>query len=182
MEKPWNEPMPSTELERFKNLDDIQVVFDVGARTSLDYLTIFPNAEYHLFEPHPPFHEWLQQECKDKPNIRVNPYALGNIDGTLKYDLLSQSFMKGTGELLPVKTLNWYIKQNNIKRIDFLKIDTEKWDYLVLQGGTKAIGMARYIQYETWNEQENNVMVDLLEDKYTLEDIGGRNMLCKLKQ
>lgn len=181
LEKPWDEPMPPQELERLKQLQDIQVVFDVGARTSLDYLSIFPDAEYHLFEPYPPFYEWLLQETKDNPKIHVNPYGLGEVEGELGYSTTLQSFQTGQGQMLPIKTLDWYIEQNNIKRIDFLKIDAEKWDYKVLLGGGRAIQLARYIQYETWNEPENKIMTALLEDDFNCEDIGLRNMFCTRK-
>lgn len=181
MIKPWDEPLPPQELEKFKKLKNIKVVFDVGARTSLDYLDIFPKAEYHLFEPYPPFYSWLMEATKDKPNVHVNPYGLGEIEGELGYDLNVQSFMNNTDIKFPIKTLNWYIKENNITRIDFLKIDTEKWDYKVLLGGGRAIKIARYIQYETWNEFENAIMADLLEDDFICEDIGLRNVFCTRK-
>lgn len=181
MTNPWIEPLPLQEIGIISDLKDINVVFDVGARTSLDYLDLFPNAEYHLFEPYPPFFNYLKEETKNNPKIHVNGYALGEIEGELFYDFALQSFLKGSGESLPIKTLNWYIKQNNITRIDYLKIDAEAWDYKVLQGGTKAIGMARYIQYETWNERENTVIHDMLEDSYIIQDVGLRNMFCTRK-
>lgn len=187
LDNPWNEPLPESEIERVKSLKDIQVIFDVGARTSLDYLDIFPDAEYHLFEPYPPFYTYLQKVTAHNPKIHVNPYGLGNAEEIKHYDIKMQSFAfkesdGSSGADLPLSTLNKYIHDNNIKRIDFLKIDTEKYDYLVLQGGNEAIGMARYIQYETWNEPENYIMSEMLKHKYTCEDIGLRNMFCTLNE
>lgn len=181
MDNPWNEAITPKEIVVVKTFDDIKVVFDVGARTSLEYLSIWPNAEFHLFEPWPPFYDWLKEQTKDNPNVHVNNYGLGDIESELFYDKGLQSFMNNAGDKLPIKTLNWYIKQNNITRLDFLKIDTEKWDYKVLLGGSKAVKMARYIQYETWDEPENAVMRDLLEDDFVCEDMGSRNILCKRK-
>jgi len=160
----------------------VRVVFDVGARTSLDYLSVKPKATYHLFEPWPPFYQWLEEQTKDMPNVHVNGYGLGDVEGMLGYSTGLQSFMTNTGEMLPIKTLDWYVEQNKIKRIDFLKIDTEKWDYKVLQGGRKAINMARVIQYETWDAPENAIMYELLRDQFDFEDIGLRNMLCTRKK
>ena len=45
--------IPTDELEFARTLKDVNVVFDVGARTDTDYFDIFPNAEFHLFEPNP---------------------------------------------------------------------------------------------------------------------------------
>lgn len=184
MNKPWDEPMPVSELERFAELKDIRVVFDVGARTSLDYLAIKPKAEYHLFEPWPPFYQWLQEATSGMKNVIVNPYGLGDTEGVIRYDVRLQKFDQqyAEGEELPIHTLDWYIKKNKIKRIDFLKIDTEQYDCKVLQGGRTAIGLARYIQHETWNAPENEIMHNLLKKHYDCVDIGLRNMLCTLKK
>ena len=181
MNNPWIEPMSEQELDVAKRLKDIEVVFDVGTRTSLEYLSIWPKAEFYLFEPHPEFFRYLKQKVGKEQRVHLNNYGLGEIEGMLGYDKSSQSFMNDTDFKLPIRTLNWYIKQNDIKRIDFLKIDTEKWDYKVLLGGSKAVKMAKYIQYETWNEPENAVMKDLLVDDFVCENIGQRNILCVRK-
>ena len=42
-------PISKEELELFKQLKDLKVIFDVGARTDTDYLEIWSNAQHHLF-------------------------------------------------------------------------------------------------------------------------------------
>lgn len=184
MNSPWNEPLPKEELERFKKLKNITVVFDVGARTSLDYLAIHPRAKYHLFEPVPKFNKWLTLQCKNKKNVTVNAYGLGDKEGTFPYNTGLQAFSggeawNGPGIDLPVKTLDWYVKKNKITRIDFLKIDAEGYDFKVLLGGKKAIEMTKYIQYEHWDNLTQ--FHELLEEDFEMEYIGLRNVLCKRK-
>ena len=182
MNNPHDEPLSPQELERFKAIDDVHVVFDVGARTSLDYLAIKPDAEYHLFEPNPTFYEYLQFATKDKPNVHVNPYALGDAAGTKGYSNAIQTMEGGENKVsavdaeYPMRTLDQYIEENNITRIDFLKIDTEGYDYKVLTGGPKAVKLARYIQFEHWNDQV--AFLNLLGKEFTMEDIGLRNYFC----
>ena len=81
--------------------------------------------------------------------------------------------------IFPITTLDWYIDKYNIKRIDFLKIDAEGYDFKVLKGGQKAIDLARYIQYEHWDNKEQ--FHQLLGKDFDMEYIGGRNVLCKRK-
>ena len=180
-------PIPKEELEIFRNLKDVKVVFDVGARTDSDYLNIKPKAVYHLFEPNPEFFKELKAKIKRK-NVFFNNYGLGDKKGIVWYKKGNQSFvdsdnvlsMNTTGDwLLPIKTLDWYIKKNNIKRLDFLKIDTEGFDYRVLIGGKKALKMAKYIQYEHWDDKE--CFHKLLEKDFNMEYIGNRNVLCTRK-
>lgn len=182
MENPWKEAVTDVEIEKFKELEDIKVVFDVGARTSLEYLDLKPDAEFHLFEPWEPFYKYLKEATKDKPNVHVNGYGLGSKCEKSGYSVSLQSFHYGDRSIqLPIKTLNWYVKKYNIERIDFLKIDTEGWDHLVLKGGSKILDKCRYIQYETWNEAENKVSDKILSKHFICEDIGYRNMLCRRK-
>ena len=49
-------PIPKEELELFKQLTELKVIFDVGAREDTDYLDIWPDSEHHLFEPNPQFY------------------------------------------------------------------------------------------------------------------------------
>ena len=56
--------IPTEELEVFKALKNIKVVFDVGARVDIDYLNIFPKATHHLFEPNPEFFKELKEKEK----------------------------------------------------------------------------------------------------------------------
>lgn len=186
MNKPWDEPMPLEEIERFKTLKDIQVVFDVGARTSLDYYNALPTAQYHLFEPWPPFFAWLMEEAKDKPNVTVNGFGLSDKEETIKYNLPRQAFLGGEcpdvteGVAMNVTTLDWYIDKFNITRLDFLKIDAEGYDYKILKGGPKAIKLAKYIQYEHWDDLKQ--FEELLGEEFEMEYIGMRNVLCKRKK
>ena len=104
------------------------------------------------------------------------------VEGEFGYSDGTQAFEGGEAgggkdRILPVKTLDWYIKENNIIRIDFLKIDTEGYDYKVLLGGKEAIKLARYIQYEHWNNLQQ--FHDLLNEDFWMKYIGGRNVLCK---
>ncbi len=176
-------PIDPKELAIFENLKYVKVVFDVGARVDVEYIKIKPDIELHLFEPDPKFVEELERRAGKMKNVHINGYGLGDKEGMIRYHFGRQAFeagecpLPGGGEKkFPVKTLNWYIEENNIKRIDFLKIDTEGYDYKVLLGGSKAIEMAKYIQYEHWDDQKQ--FHDLLEPKFGFKYLGNRNVLC----
>lgn len=178
-------PIPPEELEVLKGLKDVQVVFDVGARTDVDYLDMFPNATFHLFEPNPIFYDQLVRNVGNRDNVYVRKYGLGDTIGHFSYSDGFQAFsggeaFNGKGEqLLPVRTLDWYVHEYRIDRIDFLKIDTEGFDYKVLKGGKKAIALAKYIQYEHWDDL--NQFHELLEDEFDMSYVGFRNVLCTRK-
>jgi FkbM family methyltransferase len=177
--------IPVEELEVFKSLKDIKVVFDVGARADVDYLELKPKAKYHLFEPNPLFFAQLKERVGERYNVQLNNFGLGDVVGMFPYSNTLQAFSCGeapvgeTQQVLEIKTLDSYIIDHKIKRIDFLKIDTEGYDFKVLLGGSKAIAMARYIQYEHWDNKQQ--FHDLLENDFYMEYIGYRNVLCTRK-
>ena len=118
----------------------------------------------------------------DRKNVFLNNYGLGDIEGEFGYNNGNQAFNNGEAskqnddQVLPIKTLDWYVKENNIKQIDFLKIDTEGYDFKVLLGGKEAIKLCRYIQFEHWSDKWE--FYTLLNADFWMRDIGGRNILC----
>lgn len=173
--------IPQEELELLKQLKNIKVIFDVGARADIDYLQMFPKAKHHLFEINPSFFNELKEKVGTRKNVFLNNYGLGDIEGEFAYNEGLQAVSggeawKGDGRLLPIKTLDWYIKKNKIKRIDFMKLDIEGYEYKALLGGKTAIKLSKYLQYEHWNEMGQ--FHELLSKDFDLEYIGYRNVLC----
>lgn len=171
------------ELEEFRKLQDIKVVFDVGARDNIDYIEVNPKATYHLFEPNPVLFAELKRKVGKRKRVFLNNFGLGDKEEMGNYNVKIESF--GTSEALPkgsdgpfypIQTLDGYIAEHKLRRLDFIKIDTEGYDYKVLLGGPKAIKMARYIQYEHWDNTEQ--FVELLKDSFDMKDIGQRNIFC----
>lgn len=180
--------MPESELDFFKSLRNIKIVFDVGARDDDEYTRLKPGIDLHAFEPNPQFFRQLQQKIGTRPHTYLNNYGLGDVEGEFGYDPLLQALEGGMAQVarnlmqkFQVKTLDWYIEKNNIKRIDFLKIDTEGYDYKVLLGATKALTITRYVQYEHWDPGTKMGFHDLLEKDFYMTYIGHRNVLCERK-
>lgn len=177
-------PIPSDELEMFNSLPDIKVVFDVGARADNDYLKLKPDIELHAFEPYPEFFEQLKESVGDNPKAHLNNFGLGDYEGTTYYHEGRQSFVgseeptvKEGRHLLQVRKLDDYVREHNIQQIDFLKIDTEGYDFKVLLGGLETIPKCRYIQYEHWNDLRRFHI--LLGQNFEMTYTGHRNVLCK---
>lgn len=170
-------PLPDIELELFKELKDIKLIVDVGARVDTDYTTLIPGVILHAFEPNPMFFQALKQKLEGVPNVYLNPYGIGDMNENRPYDPSTQSFMLPvTGEPLRIRILDDYIKENNITEIDYLKVDVEGYDLRVLAGSPKAVQMSRFIQYEHWDYLEP--FHYLLSKDFDMEYVGYRNVLC----
>jgi FkbM family methyltransferase len=153
--------MQDSELRSFKEVqEELKVVFDVGARDDLDFLELLPRAEYHLFEPQFGSATALANRTSHLNNVKVNQFGLADrVEKAVVYYSNVQSFEKHPfiasieGDCYDLDTVDNYCQENGIERIDFLKIDTEGFDYKVLLGAKQMIqsGNIKYIQFEYWD-------------------------------
>jgi FkbM family methyltransferase len=172
--------IPDDELKVFASLTKMRVVFDVGSRDDVDYLIIKPNIKLHIFEPNPVFLDELKTNLKGRDkNVTINEYGLGNREGRFAYSAGSETFTKPDEKGILVRRLDDYVEEKGIKYIDFLKIDTEGWDYKVLEGASKTIPLCRYIQYEHWDNDAD--FHRLLSGRFDMYYIGGRSTICVRK-
>jgi FkbM family methyltransferase len=127
-------------------------IFDIGANLGLYSLlaaAVNPLAHIHAFEPAPELVETFAGNLRlnNIRNVIVNANAVGNYcgNGALQrimggddiYD--GMSFMAGaapenSASVTAVVTLDDYCRQNQIARIDLLKLDIEGWEYEALLG------------------------------------------------
>lgn len=130
-------------------LQEDAVFFDVGANTGLFSLLAAAkssNIRVYAFDPIKLNTSLLQAsiEINSLTNITVNQTCVGDYDGVVEFSISSDSAyssIKDSGrksELeklnLPIIKLDSYIKNNCIKKIDFIKIDVEGAEKLVIEG------------------------------------------------
>ena len=80
----------------------------------------------------------------------------------LVYNKKNQQFYKEIK--INISTLSNYLKENNIDQVDFIKIDTEGYEYEILKGLNKQFSKIRLIMFEHHYH-------DMLEKGYTFTDI-----------
>lgn len=158
-------------ISRFINAN--QVVFDVGANTgdwTQEVLNQGHDVEIHLFEPIPNVYQKLLRNLADKmPSGKIIPFnlALGHKEEVKTFyyyedlSVLSTFYrrveVEKQGNFNPPKsfpvvttTIDIYCQQQEIKRINFLKIDVEGGELDVLYGAKHFLETGRidYLQFE----------------------------------
>jgi FkbM family methyltransferase len=133
----------------------IEVIFDVGANVGqsiMKYKSYFPSSEIHAFEPIDETFEYLISNIDKYKGIYPNKFALSSLPGS-KYVALSknspttnslrnevtQNQQELNTQLIEIKTLDDYFQQKKLKKINFLKTDTEGFDLEVLKGGKELL-------------------------------------------
>ncbi|MEG4454186.1 FkbM family methyltransferase [Microcoleus sp. N9_A1] len=149
------------------------VVFDIGANIGSwtnQVLNICPDVQIHLFEPAPPIYQTLLQNLAEP--IKNGQLVLNNLAVAHQQEIREfYYYEKSSGwstlhrrfeiekqynidspqpfQVLTA-TLDDYVQTRAIKRINFLKIDTEGGELEVLYGATHLLqkGKVDYIQFE----------------------------------
>ena len=158
--------------------DKIKIIFDVGCREDSEFINF--NGEVHYFDPINEFIENLKKKTSNTISY-FNNFGLGNENKELYYYPRYQSFLDRINSckisdennkiLLNIKKGKDYIINNNIKYIDFLKIDTEGYELNVLQGFDDCLENIIIIQFEYGGTfLDNNIK--LIDVKNYLENKG----------
>lgn len=170
----WQDMEGSGELWAIQHLlpalikDSRPVMLDVGAHHG-DYCNLlartFPQAVIHAFEPHPRTFASLEKEADS--TVRLHASALGATAGTAelfdrkgqdgsvhaslsKESLLTTYHSDVIVHQVRVITLDQFMDDEKIERVDFIKIDTEGFEMDVLNGASRALESGRLgiIQFE----------------------------------
>ncbi|HEX3717556.1 MAG TPA: FkbM family methyltransferase [Verrucomicrobiae bacterium] len=136
------------DLRRLRGGRRVETIFDIGAnigQTSLRLSEEFQSAKIFAFEP---FKETFSQLSANTRHLRgVNTFniALGELSEVRRVKIESGSVFNSLKtnreagscyeEEISVERLDSFCGRNDVKKIDFLKTDTEGFDLEVLRGG-----------------------------------------------
>lgn len=165
-------------IEKIYNLFNNKIDFiflDIGANCGLYcFLTKFiKNSKCYAFEPLPQNINILEQNIKlnnlqDCIHLCNDPLS-DEIKKDVYLKIPTNNFKNHTGlctlgdnpnrfdsfETLKLKTdtIDNFIYNNNISHIDFIKIDTEGWEYFILKGGEKCLRKFKPVLIIEFNEE-----------------------------
>jgi FkbM family methyltransferase len=160
-------------LLNFVKLEDPKLIVDIGANVgflSMLFSETFPKAQIISFEPVPVVYKCITENTKHLKNVKVENMGLSNFTGKAYMDVneedsvVSHLSEKPTGVETEIDTLDNYMKKNNLKNIDLLKIDVETFEKEVLEGATETLKNTKYLMVEI--TMKGN-------DRYTFSELAG---------
>jgi FkbM family methyltransferase len=136
---------------------DDSIVFDVGANIGIYTLWLSQyvgnRGRMIAFEPDPQNHQRCAENLRRNGlgAVRLEQAALSDRSGTLQFSvgedtenhLIPQNAVAAACTFVEATTLDEYCERNGITNIDFMKIDVEGAELMVLQGGARLLGDSR---------------------------------------
>lgn len=206
-----NEIWDQKTIEKFYNLikkkDSNSVVFDIGSQTGCFTLLskFLPCTKWYAFEPIKEAANELKRNLKKNQikQVTVSQCAVSNQKGivNLKLPIDTHWGLATLGDKLhrfkeyqlrqvPSIILDEFVLENNIQQVDFMKIDTEGWEFFVLQGAKNLIQKYSPVILMELNEDnliqtgilKENLYQFLKEMNYTYESFSEDDILCLPKQ
>jgi FkbM family methyltransferase len=171
-------------IRRFMPRWSPNLIFDVGAHlgeSATELAAQFPKATVHSFEPSPASYRELVKATAGFPNVTTHNMALGRQSATLRMTDRKDSSLN---KLLPddpaakgaikvqVQTGAEVLRELNLSKIDFLKIDTEGHDYDVLIGFLPVIQQTDFVQVEASMNPYNTTHIPLRAFEDLLRHLG----------
>lgn len=136
----WREADGDNTLRLNYPLNSESIVFDVGGYKG--YWAYKINQRYdcvvYIFEPLKEFYEIIVKRFKSNPKIKVFNFGFNGFEGEFKIyfdDDASSAFSKGGGEyeIVLMKDLPKFLKENKIKSVDLMKLNIEGGEYSLLR-------------------------------------------------
>lgn len=176
-------------------INENPIIFDVGGnkgQSVTKYKKIFKNPIIHTFEPIKSQFNIINEKFKNDKNVKLNNYALGEIIGEKDFNISAQTGASSFNKInqnskwievrskeykttinkfvsstkVKIFTLDDYFLNNNIDKIDLLKIDTQGYEDKVLQGSINTLKQNKIKAVVT------ELMFDNVYDKYlTFSDV-----------
>ena len=148
-------------LTRVLPVDEPLVVVDVGAnegQTARRVLAEFPRATVYCFEPAPETFKSLRHNVADDARIHLEPVACGSKVGSVDFHVTDNhwcSSVLAPSDLgkrfygdwyrtkqvvkVPMTTLDTWMTDRRVPRVDILKVDAQGYDLEVLRGATRML-------------------------------------------
>lgn len=178
-------------INQFQNYSEEYTIFEIGSRDGIDskkMKSYFKNSDVYAFEAA----EQEYNNHKDQNrNINWINLAIYNYDGEIDFNLKGylsgvhsirdRESISGTLNKIKCKRIDTFCIENNIKSIDFVKIDVEGCTYEILQSFGNYLKDVKFLHIETerykyFKDQflEDDVF-KILNDNFTMLEKNIRN-------
>ena len=157
-----------------------ETIFDIGAAQaawSAAISEVYPEAQYHLFEPlagrHQDYDRFLEPSTRERTNFHLHPVALGKTNGHAEFwyhpggygsSLICVHQPAEERISVPVHRLDDLVANASLPQPQIIKADVQGGEYEIIEGGSKTFAAADILHLETWLERGYGKRTPLLHE------------------
>lgn len=162
-------------------VDDVQVVFDVGANcgaTTVHFARHYPDAQIHSFEPGSEPRAYMERNVAHLPNVHVHPIGLYDVDrraelyggdgDSILGSVIRREVNTDETELVELRAAGGWADEHGIERIDVMKVDVEGAEVEVLESLAHLLPTVKVLYLEYDSRQARQALADLIEATHEL--------------
>ena len=162
-------------------VDDVQVVFDVGANcgaTTVHLARHYPQAQVHSFEPGAEPRAHLERNVATLPNVHVHPIGLFDVDqevplyhgdgDSITASVLRRDVNLDDSELVQLRAAGPWAASHGIDRIDVLKVDVEGAESEVITSLAGLLPTVKVLYLEYDSRRARRALATLIEPTHEL--------------
>ena len=166
----------------YANFYEPKTIVDIGAHVgsaSRYFKHLFPDAQIYAFEPHPLSYKILEKNCSQWDDIHIFNVGLGDEDEDIRlyegqYNAMQASTLPSEIEnrehFYDINILNaeQVFQDQNIEKIDILKIDTEGVEVPILRAIEHRILSTDIVLLEYHSEEDRKILDGMMGEQKLL--------------
>jgi len=176
--------------EKYNRIKPGDIVFDVGANIGIFSIraasSVGLNGKVIAIEPEPKNIKVLMENIKPFKNVKIIPKAAGSTIGEidLSIGLHSGSHTVNNHDFnisadnkitVPIVTLDKIAKDQDIDKINFMKIDVEGWELEVLKGAVNILKKTEFFSIAAYHREEDNIRITEFLTRHNFKVVNDKN-------
>jgi len=165
--------------EKYNKIKKGNVILDIGANVGIFSIkaakAVGDEGKVIAIEPEPKNIKILNENLKNFKNIIIIPKAVGNSSGKVDFligihsgshKINSQIRKKSNEKIIkvPIEKIDNLVRELNLEKVNFLKIDVEGWELEVLKGAESSLEIIEFMAIASYHtEDERKLITEFLD-------------------
>jgi FkbM family methyltransferase len=167
-------------------VDGVQMIVDVGANvgaSAVYFSRLYPRATVHACEPGAAAYALLRENTQDLPNVFTWQIGLHDHDGTgalyagiddgVTSSLVPSTFTSDSAETVELRSTRDWLDENNVERVDLLKVDTEGSEIPILRSFGDRLASVKVFYVEAHSDADRRKIDEMVASTHQLAYVSG---------
>lgn len=167
--------------EKYKRMKEGDVILDIGANIGVFSIkaakAVGKSGRVIAIEPEPKNVKIFNENLKNFKNIIIIPKAVGNSSGKVNFligihsgshKINSHLRKKSTEKIItvPIEKIDNLVRELNLEKVNFLKIDVEGWELEVLKGAEYSLEMIEFMAIASYHTEDERKLITEFLDRH----------------